>query len=135
MPAKRKKTAKANQFSDVREFKGRFRFAAVLPLIAALALADTAAAEMTARELLPMAREYVAANEGDGTHPYRAGFFAGYVRAAFEHGNGGAFCGPPCACESAESVADHLERHPDLLERPAREVVDAALAAKFPCKR
>jgi hypothetical protein len=105
-----------------------------VPLVAVLALADTAAAEMTARDLLPMAREYTAANEGDGTHPYRAGFFAGYVRAAFERGNGGAFCGPPCACDSAESVAAHLERHPDLLERPAREVVDAALAAKFPCK-
>jgi len=117
------------------EYEMRFRLAALVTMVAALALPSTAAAEMTARELLPMAREYVAANEGDGTQPYRAGFFAGYVRAAFEHGNGHAFCGPPCACDSAESVADHLERHPELLERPAREVVDAALAAKFPCKR
>jgi hypothetical protein len=116
-------------------YKERFRLATLVPLVAVLALPGTAAAEMTARELLPMAREYTAANEGDGKQPYRAGFFAGYVRAAFERGNGHAFCGPPCACDSAESVADHLERHPELLERPARVVVDAALAEKFPCKR
>ena len=116
------------------EYKMRFRLAAVVSMAAVLALPATAAADMTARELLPMAREYVAANEGDGKQPYRAGFFAGYVRAAFERGNGRAFCGPPCACDSAEAVAAHLERHPELLERPAREVVDAALTAKFPCK-
>jgi hypothetical protein len=134
MSAKRKKAAKANQYNDIREFKGRIRLAAVVPMVAALVLPNPAAAEMTARELLPMAREYIAANEGGGTQPYRAGFFAGYVRAAFERGNGRAFCGPPCACDSAESVAAQLERHPELLERPAREVVDAALTAKFPCK-
>ena len=113
----------------------RIRLAALVTMVAALALPGTVAAEMTARELLPMAREYIAANEGDGKQPYRAGFFAGYVRAAFERGNGRAFCGPPCACDSAEAVAAHLERHPEQLERPARVVVDAALAARFPCKR
>ena len=114
--------------------KGRFRLAAVVSTVAALAIPCGAAAEMTARDLLPMAREYIAANETGQPLTYRAGFFAGYVRAAFERGNKQAFCGPPCACDSAESVAAHLERHTELLERPAREIVDAALAAKFPCK-
>jgi hypothetical protein len=90
---------------------------------------------MTGRDLLPMAREYTAANENDGEPSYRAGFFAGYVRAAFERGNEHAFCGPPCRCESAESVAAYLERHPEFLDRPASELVDAALTEKFPCAR
>jgi hypothetical protein len=95
----------------------------------------TAAAGMSGKELLPMAREYVAVNDGLGEPSYRSGFYAGYVRSAFERGNGSAFCGPPCACDSAEAVAAYLEAHPDALERPARELVDAALASRFACPR